>query len=222
MTDLQTGPRGPGRLQGRGRLRRLQLRRHAGRRHRLGAQHHLQPEAGGAVPGLLRPHRHLRPGRVQRLPDVRRAGRHHPRRARPGRASPPTRASASRRACRWSKCSIRPACSSPAWPAAACRSRWRTARATPTSSTAATRPRRSRAMRFVDNHGAADRALSVQPERQRRRPDRGDHRRRPLHRADAAPGARVPQHPDELDLGRQERVQSPWMRIWRNARKWVG
>ena len=53
----------------------------------------------------------------------------------------------------------------------------------------------------------ADRALSLQPQRQRRRPDLGDHRRRPLHRADAAPGARVPQHPDELDLGRQERAQ---------------
>ena len=56
------------------------------------------------------------------------------------------------------------------------------------------------AMRFVDNHGRGHRGLSVQPERQRRRSDRGDHRRRPLHGHDAAPGARVPQHPDELDL----------------------
>ena len=42
------------------------------------------------------------PGRVW-LPDVCRAGRHHPRR-KTGRASPPTRASASRPACRWWKC----------------------------------------------------------------------------------------------------------------------
>ena len=80
MTDLQTGrvkledfrawsPAG------------LQLWRHAGRGHRLGAFHHLQPRAGSAVPGLLWPHGHVWPGRVQRLPDVCRAGRHHPRRA---------------------------------------------------------------------------------------------------------------------------------------------
>jgi hypothetical protein len=48
----------------------------------------------------------------------------------------------------------------------------------------------------------AHRALSVQPERRRRRPDRGDHAGRPLHGADAAPGTRVPQHPDVVDAGR--------------------
>ena len=53
-----------------------------GRGHRLGAFHHLQPRAGRAVPGLLWPPGHVWPGRVQRLPDVCRAGRHHPRRAR--------------------------------------------------------------------------------------------------------------------------------------------
>ena len=44
-------------------------------------------------------------------------------------------------------------CSSPAWPAAGCRSRWRTARATPTSRSAATRRAVHRAMRFVDHAG---------------------------------------------------------------------
>ena len=52
---------------------------------------------------------------------------------RPGRASPPTAASAMRRACRRWRCWSRPACSSRAWRAAACRSRWRMARASPTS-----------------------------------------------------------------------------------------
>jgi phosphoribosylformylglycinamidine synthase len=37
------------------------------------------------------------------------------------------------------------------------------------------------AMRFVDNHGQPTEQLSVQPERQRRRPHFGDHARRPLH-----------------------------------------
>ena len=78
-------------------------------------------------------------GRLQRLPDAGRTGRHHSRCRRPGRASRPTAASATRLACRRWKCWSRPACSSPAWRAAACRSRWRTARATPTSRTAATR-----------------------------------------------------------------------------------
>ncbi len=64
---------------------------------------------------------------------------------RPGRASPPTRASASRPACPWWKCWNRPVCSCRAWPAAACPSRWRTAKVSPTSSTAATRRRWTRA-----------------------------------------------------------------------------
>jgi phosphoribosylformylglycinamidine synthase len=57
---------------------------------------------------------------------------------RTGRASPPTRASALRPACRWWKCSNPPACSCKAWRAAACRLPWRTARAMPTSNTVAT------------------------------------------------------------------------------------
>ena len=43
------------------------------------------------------------------------------------------------------------------------------------------------------------RGLSVQSQRQPGRTDRGHHAGWPLHRDDAAPGAGVPQHPDELD-----------------------
>jgi len=50
--------------------------------HWLGAFHHLQPRVGRSVQSLLWPHRHLWFGRVQRLPDVCRAGRHHSRRTR--------------------------------------------------------------------------------------------------------------------------------------------
>ena len=78
------------------------------------------------------------------------------------------------------------------------------------------------AMRFTDNQRPRHRGLSVQPQRQPGRPDRRDHGRRPLHGHDAAPRARVPQHPDELDLAATPARFSPWMRIWRNARKWVG
>jgi phosphoribosylformylglycinamidine (FGAM) synthase-like amidotransferase family enzyme len=55
------------------------------------------------------------------------------------------------------------------------------------------------AMRFVDNTGAATEPTPFNPNGSPGRPDRRDHRRRPLHRHDAAPRARVPQHPDELD-----------------------
>ncbi len=79
-----------------------------------------------------------------------------------------------------------------------------------------------RAMRFVDHAGARHRGLPVQPERQPRRPDRGDHRRRPLHGADAAPRTRVPQPADELDAAATSPAHSPWMRMFHNARRALG
>jgi phosphoribosylformylglycinamidine synthase len=70
----------------------------------------------------------------------------------------------------------------------------------PTSRSAATRPGAARdALRRPPR--PADRGLPGQPQRQPRRPDRGDHRRRPLHGADAAPRAGVPQRADELEPG---------------------
>jgi heat shock protein HslJ len=152
--------------------------------------------------------RHAGAGRVQRLPDDGGAVAADPGRRRPGRASRATAASSSRPGCRWWRCWPAPACSSPAWPAAGCRSRWRTARALPTSRSGAMQAVQ-RAMRFVDHHGAADRGLPVQPQRQPRRPDRGDHGRRPLHGADAAPRAGVPQRADELERRRRSRPTAP-------------
>lgn len=52
-----------------------------------------------------------------------------------------------------------------------------------------------------------DRAVPVQPQRQRRWPHGSDHGRRPLHGHDAAPRTRVPQRPDELDQRRPVAVQ---------------
>jgi hypothetical protein len=127
--------------------------------------------------GFLRPHRHLWPGRVQRLPDVCRAGRHHPRcrtlaalhhqpeRALRGAPEP------------WWKCWIPPACSSQAWPAAACPLPWRTARVLPTSSTGATQHRQGGHGRhaLTPTTLAATEGLPAQPQRQPRRADSGDH-----------------------------------------------
>src|SRR5262249_16944350 len=73
-----------------------------------------------------------------------------------------------------------------------------------------------RAMRFVDHAGQATEAYPATPtatphaltapatpppppQRRPGGPRRRAHRRRPLHRADAAPRARVPQPADELD-----------------------
>ena len=53
----------------------------------------------------------------------------------------------------------------------------------------------------------ADRGLSGESERQRRRPDGGHDRGRPLHGADAARRARLPPRPAELVAGRRGRGQ---------------
>ena len=57
-----------------------------------------------------------------------------------GRSSRATRVSSSKRACRWSKCWTAQACSFRAWPAAACRLPWPTAKVLPTSASAVMRP----------------------------------------------------------------------------------
>lgn len=69
MTDLLTGPRRPRRIRG-PRLRgRLLLRRRARRRRRLGQDHSAQRPHGRDVPHVLQSRGHLRSGHLQRLPD---------------------------------------------------------------------------------------------------------------------------------------------------------
>ncbi len=75
------GPRAVEPVPGLRGLRRLQLRRHAGRGRGLGPEHPLQPRAHRAVCGVLSAARHVCARRVQRLPDDGRAEPHHPRRA---------------------------------------------------------------------------------------------------------------------------------------------
>ena len=106
---------------------------------------------------------HLWPGRVQRLPDVCRTGRHHSRRA--GLAAlhhQPERALRGAPVAWW-RCWSRRRCSSRAWPAAACRLPWRTARAYANFKYRGNADKAIAAMRFVDNSGAATEAYPFNP-----------------------------------------------------------
>ena len=69
MSDIIAGRVTLGAVQGAGGLRRLLLRRRARRRRGLGQVHPVQPARPRPVRGLLRATGHLRPRRVQRLPD---------------------------------------------------------------------------------------------------------------------------------------------------------
>ena len=203
MTDLQAGPRAARRLPGLRRLRRLQLRRHAGRRRRLGA---LASSSTRSWPTQF--------AAFFAAPDTFALGVCNGCQMMaalaaiiPGAEAWPRFTAQPQRAVRgaavaWWRC-----CRSPE-PVLR-----RHGRQPPADRGGARRglcrllaarrrgARAARAMRFVDNHGQPTEALPGQPERQPRRPDRRDHRRRPLHGADAAPRARVPQRADELDAG---------------------
>ena len=75
-----------------------------------------------------------------------------------------------------------------------------------TSRSAATRLRCTR--RCASSTTTARRPRpTLQPERQPGRPDGGDDGRRPVHGADAAPGAGVPQRTVQLDAGRRRAAQ---------------
>ena len=142
MTDLQAGRARLDRVPGLRRLRRLQLRRHARRRRRLGAQ---RSSSTRSWPSSSRPSSAApTPSRSAcataarcwpRCADIIPGAQAWPRFTRNKSEQFEARLSHGRGA------ATRPACSSPAWPAAACRSRWRTARAMPTSRSAATRRR---------------------------------------------------------------------------------
>jgi phosphoribosylformylglycinamidine synthase len=167
---------------------------------------------------------HLWPGRVQRLPDVCRTGRHHPRRAglaalhhQPERAlrGPPVAGGSAR-------------IPQPV-PAGMAGSRLPIAVAHGEGFAnfkyRGNADKAIAAMRFVDHTGAATEAVPVQPQRQPRRPDG-------VTTADGRFTAMMP-HPERVFRNIQmswmdhaaaggQGAFSPWMRLWRNARKWVG
>ena len=171
---------------------------------------------------LLRPPRHLRAGRVQRLPDDEQPARAHPRRRATGRASCATAPSSSRRVCAGGHRANARRSFSAAWPAAACRSRSPTARAAPNSRRDATAERQPLvALRYVDNRGKPTERYPYNP--------------------NGSPGGitglTTPDGRFTILMPHPERVfrtvqnswhpdgwgeDAPWMRMFRNARKWVG
>ena len=78
------------------------------------------------------------------------------------------------------------------------------------------------ALRFVDNRGARDRALSVQCQRLAAGHHRAHDGRRPLHDPDAASGARASAPCRCRGIPTDWGDASPWMRMFRNARVWLG
>jgi phosphoribosylformylglycinamidine synthase len=160
MSDLQAG-RARLALPGPGGLRRLQLRRHAGRGRGLGAFDPVQPGAGRAVRRLLQPRRQLRLGvcngcqMLAALSPIIPGAQDWPRF---------TRNRSEQFEARLSLVEVldSPACSSAAWPAAAAdrRGAWRGL-----CRLLAARRRRpvQRAMRFVDHHGQPTEAYPFNP-----------------------------------------------------------
>ncbi len=198
MSDLLAGPHLAGRLPRPGRLRRLLLRRRAGRGRGLGQVDPLQrPGARRASSGSFAARGHLRAGRLQRLPDALQPARAHPRRRAPGRASCATareQFEARLLAGRGAGEPVGPARA--AWPARGSPSPWRTARGGPSS-------RRARSGAALEARGWWRRASSTTaaaptehyPENPNGSPGghhRRHHARRPGHHPHAPPRARVP------------------------------
>ena len=132
---------------------------------------------------------------------------HDPGRAGLAAASRATAASSSRRGCRWSRCSQSPSIFFSGMAGSRIPIAVAHGEGFADFSQRGDATKVHAALRFVDHHGRPTEAYPAQPERQPGRPDRGDDGRRPLHRADAAPRARVPQRADELDRRRSQRSE---------------
>ena len=202
-------------------VRRLLLRRRARRGRGLGEVDPVQRARARRVRRVLRARRHLRARRVQRLPDDEQPARAHSRARRTGRISCATAPSSSKRG--W--CMVEVQRSPSMFFAGMAGSRipiaiahgegyaeFRDAEQLRAAATAG-----GAALRRQPRQG--DRALSVQPQRLAAGHHRLDHGRRPLHDPDAAPErvfrtVQMSWHPDEWG------EDSPWMRMFRNARAW--
>ena len=141
-----------------------------------------------------------------------------------GPSSRATSPSSTKRASSPWKCSPRRRSSSPAWKAAASPSWWRTARVSPTSRNRAT-GKVDVALRFVDNRGAVTQTYPLNPNGS---PDGITS----VTTTDGRFTVLMP-HPERvfraatMSWAPDARKQvadggSPWMRMFRNARKWVG
>jgi phosphoribosylformylglycinamidine synthase len=212
--------RAAGRLQRFRRLRRFQLRRRARRGPRLGDLGARTPGDARGLRALLRTRRHLCPGRVQRLPDARAAQADHPgRRALAALPAQPQRAV---RSAPGVAGSVRVAVDLPA----------RHGRfAHPGGGGAWRRPRVVR-----QRHGRREGACRVAL-RRRRRPPAGIYPANPNGSPDAIAGLTTTDGRVTILMPHPERTlrsanyswaprdwadDSPWMRIFRNARKAIG
>ena len=183
------------------------------------------PRARDEFAALLRAPRHLRARRVQRLPDDVQPARAHPRRRRTGRASCATAPSSSRRA--WPWCAIEPSPSlflrRHGGLAAAHRRRPRR------------RPRRVRVAEACERCGApawsrrASWTTTARPtEHYPDNPNGSPHGITALTTPDGRATIMMP-HPERVFRGVQlswrpddAGTDSPWMRLFRNARLFVG
>ena len=173
-----------------------------------------------SLPRLLPPRRHLRPRHLQRVPDVRRPGRPHPgcrgvAAVHPQPVGAVRGAAHPRRGARVVRRSSRRG-----WPAAGSRSPSRTARASPTSRARGDSGTVARVARFVDHHGAPATAYPFNP-------NGSPGGLTAVTTPDGRFTAMMP-HPERVARNAQMswtsgsvEDESPWLRMFRNARVWV-
>ena len=222
MSDLQSGRHSLTDFKVLGGLRRLFLWRRARRRAGLGEVDPLQHRAARRFRGLLRARRYLRARRLQRLPDDGASGRDHPRRTTLADIPAQSQRAVRGALCSWWKSSNRRRCCSTAWPAAACR-----------SSSSHGEGRAVFAEGAIDCRGAGCCAMSIHDGEGSRRPTRAT----PTARRTASPAVTTPDGRFTIMMPHPERGfrstqmswhpaagarTSPWLRMFRNARRALG
>ena len=205
------------------RLRWFQLRRRTGRGRGLGEVDPLQPARARHLRGLVREDGPVHARRLQRMPDAGRArGTHSRRRALAALPAQPFRAVRGSAVDGRGRGRRTPS-SSPGWRARSCRSRSRTGRAAPCSRArpTTTAARAQVTLRFVDNGGRI-------AERYPANPNGSPDGIAGLASSDGRVTILMP-HPERVFRTVQNSwypatagEDSGWMRMFRNARVWVG
>ena len=222
MTDILAGRRTLADFRALRRRRRLFLRRRAGRRRGLGQVDPVQRAGARRLRGVLRARRHVRARRVQRLPDDEQpVGAHSGRR--PLAALRAQQVRAVRRPPRAARsAALAVALLHAAWKAAAFRSPRRTAKAMPNFATPRSATRRSRSSRCASSTTAGE-PTEAYPFNPNGSPDGVTG----LTTADGRYTILMP-HPERVFRTvqmswhpREWGEDSPWMRMFRNARAWL-
>ena len=223
MSDIIAGAASLARVQGLRRLRRVLLRRRAGRGRRLGQVDPVQRPRARRVRGVLRARRRLRARRVQRLPDDEQSARAHSRGRRTGRISCATAPNSSKPASSWSRCSVRRRCfSRHGRQPHAGRDRAR-------RGLCGVRAVRRSSPRRTPRGACASSTIAARPtERYPSNPNGSPQGITGLTTADGRFTILMP-HPERVFRTvqmswhpREWGEDSPWMRMFRNARVWLG